>query len=104
MKKSGIFLMTALFGMLLVMVSCGGSEAPKYTEGQELTLSGKIKIVDNDGVAYVLVTDQGEFFELRNPPVEYQTEGTPIKAKVKIVKLITLTRVGPAVEVIEFIE
>ncbi len=104
MKKSGVLLMTALFGMLLVMVSCGGSEAPKYTEGQELTLSGKMKVIDNDGEAYVLVTDQGEFFELRNPLEKYRTEGVPINAKVKIVKLITTARVGPSCEVIEYIE
>ncbi len=103
MKKSGILLMTALFGMLLVMVSCGGDK-PTYTEGQELTLSGKIKVVENDGIAYALVTDQNEFFEIINPEEKYQTDGTPIKARVQIVKLVTLARVGPACKVIQYLE
>jgi major membrane immunogen (membrane-anchored lipoprotein) len=104
MKKSLIVSMMVMFGILILLGACGDSDKPKYTEGQELTLSGKIKIVDNDGTFYVLVTDQNEFFEIPTIKDEYKIEGTPIKAKVKIIKLITISRLGPLSEVIEYLE
>jgi hypothetical protein len=105
MKKNWIVLGMALFGMLILLVSCGGgSENPQYSEGQELTLTGKMKIIDNDGTFYVLVTDQNEFFELLNVSDEYKKDGVPINAVVNIKKLVTLTRLGPACEVKEYLE
>jgi hypothetical protein len=104
MKKSWIVLVAALFGILILFVSCGGSEKPQYTEGQELTLSGTIKIIDNDGTFYVLVTDNNEFFEIPNIKDEYKEDGIPIKAVVIIKKLRTLTGLGPACEVKEYLE
>ena len=104
MKKNWIVLGMALCGMLILLVACGGSEKPQYTEGQELTLSGKMKIIDNDGVFYVLVTDQNEFFELLNVSDEYKKDGVPINAVVNIKKLVTLTRLGPACEIKEYIK
>lgn len=104
MKKSWILSMIVMFGILILLGGCGGSDKPQYTEGQELTLSGKMKIVDNDGTFYVLVTDQGEFFEIPGVKDEYKVEGAPIKAKVKINKLITISRLGPLSEVIEYLE
>jgi hypothetical protein len=104
MRKSWIVLVGALFGMLILMISCSDSEKPQYSEGQELTLSGKIKIVDNDGTYYVLVTDQNEFFEIPNIMDEYKVEGVPIKAVLKIKKPRTLTGLGPSCEVLEYLE
>jgi hypothetical protein len=105
MKKSLILLtIMVMFGMSLFLVSCGESNKPKYTEGQELTLTGKMKIIDNDGTFYVLVTDQNEFFEFPNIKDEYKIEGVPIKAVVKIKKVVTLTGLGPSCEVIEYLE
>ena len=105
MKKKWIVMGMAMFGMLIFMVSCGGgSEKPQYTEVQELTLTGKIKIIDNDGTYYVLETDQNEFFEILNLSDEYKKEGVPIKALVEIKKLVTLTRLGPACEIKEYLE
>jgi hypothetical protein len=104
MKKSRIALIAALFGVLMLMMSCGGSETPNYTEGQELNLIGTMKIIDNDGTFYVLVTDNKEFFEIIDIKDEYKKDGVPINANVKIKKLVTLTRLGPACEVIEYLE
>ncbi len=105
MKKSWILFMTlVIFGMLFFLMSCGESDKPKYTEGQELTLSGKIKIIDNDGTFYVLVTDQNEFFEIPTLKDEYKVEGTPINAVLKINKVVTLTGLGPSCEVVEYLE
>jgi hypothetical protein len=104
MKKRWVFWGIALFGMLLFMSSCGGSEASKYTEGQELNLIGTMKIIDNDGTFYVLVTENNEFFEMIDIKDEYKKDGVPINANVKIKKLVTLTRLGPACEVIEYFE
>jgi hypothetical protein len=104
MKKSWIVLLVALLGMLILMISCSDSEKTQYSEGQELTLSGTIKIVDNDGTYYVLVTDKNEFFEIPNIIDEYKEEGVPIKAVLKIKKPRTLTGLGPSCEVLEYLE
>lgn len=104
MKKSWIVLVVALLGMLILMISCSDSEKTQYSEGQELTLSGTIKIVDNDGTYYVLVTDKNEFFEIPNIMDEYKKEGVPIKAVLKIKKPRTLTGLGPSCEVLEYLE
>lgn len=104
MKKSWILLMILMVGMLFILGACGGSEKPKYTEGQELTVSGTMKIIDNDGTFYVLVTDQNEFFEIPNIKDEYKVKGAPIKAVIKIKKLVTLTGLGPSCEVLEYLE
>jgi hypothetical protein len=105
MKKSWIVPVIVTFGMLILLGACGGdSEKPKYTEGQELTLSGKIKIIDNDGTFYVLVTENNEFFEIPNLDDKYKVEEAPIKAVLKINKLRTLTGLGPSCEVIEYLE
>lgn len=95
-----------IFGLIisLVVVACGKSDKPSYTVGQELTLSGKMKIIDNDGEAYVLVTEKGEFFDVHGIKAEYRKEGVPIKAVVKITALTCLHNAGPVVEVKEYLQ
>ena len=103
MLKKQITSVIILIGVLVLFGACG-PEAPKYTEGQELTLTGKIKIIDNDGTFYVLVTENNEFFEIPTIDDKYKVEGAPIKAVLKINKVRTLAGLGPACEVIEYIE
>ena len=104
MVKKRIGAVIILIAMVILVGACGSEEKPKYTEGQELTLSGKIKIVDNDGIYYVLVTDSNEFFEIPKLDDKYKVEEAPIKAKLKIKQLRTLTGLGPSCEVLEYLE
>lgn len=104
MKNSRILLIIVLLGTMLLMVSCGGSDKPQYTEGQELTLTGKMKVIDNEGLFYVLVNENNEFFQLLNVEEQYKQDGVPIKAHVKIIRVITLAGVGPACTVLEYLE
>ncbi|MFO7495668.1 MAG: hypothetical protein R6X05_08565 [Desulfobacterales bacterium] len=35
-----------------ILISCGGSSTPQYTAGQDLTLTGKMKIIDAEGFGF----------------------------------------------------
>ena len=93
----------ALIGFLASFAACEKS-SPEYTTGQELTLSGKIKIIDNDGEAYVLVNEKNEYFDVHGISEEYKKEGTPIKIVATIKDLHCLHGAGPSVTVKEYLK
>ncbi len=94
----------AFFLMGGILISCGGSSTPQYTAGQELTLTGKMKIIDNDGEAYVIAIDNGEIFEVIGIEDKFKIEGVPIKAVVKVLQSRAIAVNGPSVEVKEYLE
>ena len=88
-----------------ILVSCGGGESkPTYKAGQEVTLTGTTKIIDNDGEALVISTPDGQVFELRGAAEEYQKEGVPIKVVATIVMERSLAVNGPAITVKEYLQ
>jgi hypothetical protein len=87
-----------------VLVSCGGESKPTYKAGQEVTLTGTTKIIDNDGEALVLATPDGQVFELRGATEEYQKEGVPIKVVATVVMERSLAVNGPAVTIKEYLQ
>jgi hypothetical protein len=94
----------AFLFMGAMLISCGGSSTPEYTAGQELTLTGKMKIIDNDGEAYVIAIDNGEIFEVMGIEDKYKKEGVPIKAVVTVVQSRAIAVNGPSVKVKEYLE
>lgn len=87
-----------------ILASCGGGSQPGYKVGQEVTLAGTTKIIDNDGEALVLSTPDGKVFELRGATEEYQKEGVPIKVVATIVMERSLAVNGPAITIKEYLQ
>jgi hypothetical protein len=105
--KSRLVLPVVLVVFLVggILVACGGGDSkPGYKAGQEVTLTGTTKIIDNDGEALVLSTPDGQVFELRGAKEEYQKEGVPIKVVATIVMERSLAVNGPAVTIKEYLE
>jgi hypothetical protein len=101
MGKTGMVMFLAVVVVFAGIVSCG-EKAPKYEVGQEISVSGVMKIVDNDGEAYVIVTEKKEFFDIHDIKDEYKKEGVPIKAVIKVVAPVCLHGFGPAWNVVKY--
>ena len=105
--KSRLFLPVVLVVFMVtgILAACGGGDAkPSYKAGQEVTLTGTTKIIDNDGEALVLSTPDGQVFELRGAAEEYQKEGVPIKVVATIVMERSMAVNGPAITVKEYLQ
>jgi hypothetical protein len=107
MKKGRAVLMVVWVVLFMagILVSCGGGESkPTYKLGQEVTLTGTTKVIDNDGEAYVISTPSGEVFEMRDAKVEYQKEGVPIKVIATIIQERSLAVNGPSIKIKEYLQ
>jgi hypothetical protein len=99
-----VVLVVFLAAGILAACGGGGDAKPSYKAGQEVTLTGTTKIIDNDGEALVLATPDGQVFELRGAAEEYQKEGMPIKVVATIVMERSLAVNGPAITVKEYLQ
>lgn len=99
-----VVLVVFFVGGILVSCGGGGDAKPGYKAGQEVTLTGTTKIIDNDGEALVLATPDGQVFELRGATEEYQKEGVPIKVVATVVMERSLAVNGPAVTIKEYLQ
>ncbi len=101
MNKTHTLISFALAMLLCTVVSCG-DQGPKYEVGQEITVSGVMKIYDNDGEVYVIVTENKEFYDVHDIKEQYKKDDVPIKAVIKVVAPRCLHGFGPEWSVVEY--